>query len=86
MSLRHLSDLSLELSKNLPARVDVVSLNDASLLLKYEIIANGTLLYCHDEQKRIDYEVKIIKTYLDDEYTRRIYNNALFERIEQGAS
>lgn len=86
LSLKRLSELSLELAKFLPSHVDVISLNDASLLLKYEVIANNTLLYSDNEQKRIKYEVVIIKEYFDEEYTRRIYNNALYERIEQGAS
>lgn len=84
-ALEKTSFLTLELNKFFPVRLDIVSLNAASLLLKYEVIAHGEVLYCEDENERINFEVSVIKEYIDDEPVRKLYNDALYKRILQGA-
>lgn len=75
--------LSLELDQFFPAKLDIVSLNDAPLLLKYEAVANGKILYCEKESERINFEVSVIKEYIDEQPIRRLYNQALHKRILQ---
>ena len=82
--LKRLSELSAELSKNLPGSIDLVSLNNASSLLKYEVIANNQLLYSRNEEERIMYEVLAVKEYIDNQRIRDIYYNALRKRITEG--
>ena len=65
------------------AKFDIVSLNNASLLLKYEVVAHGQPLYCEDEAERINFEVLIIKEYIDEEPIRKLYNKAFYKRILQ---
>lgn len=83
-ALRETMDLSSELNKLLSAKIDVVSLHHAPLLLKYEVVAHNHVLYCKDEKERINFEVSATKEYIDEQYVRDIYYNALKERIEKG--
>lgn len=73
-----------ELRDYFPTEIDIVALNQAGSLLKYEVIANGQLLYCCDEKFRLDFEVSSVNEYIDDRYVRDIYYNALKERVEKG--
>ncbi|MBL7072019.1 MAG: nucleotidyltransferase domain-containing protein [Candidatus Omnitrophica bacterium] len=84
LALRETSFLSLDLNKFLPRKLDIVSLNAASLLLKYEVVAHGQPLYCRDEKERINFEVSVIKGYIDEGPVRNLYNQALYKRILQG--
>lgn len=85
LALEETSRLALELSAVLPAKVDVVSLHAASLLLKYEVIAHGKPLYCADENERKYFEVAVIKEYIDEEPIRKLYNEALYKKVFQEA-
>lgn len=76
--------LKEDLRDYFPAEVDIVALNEANSLLKYEVISNGQLLYAKDERFRLDFEVLSINEYFDDKYVRDIYYNALKERIAKG--
>jgi len=76
--------LKRELRDYFPNEVDIVALNDANSLLKYEVIANGILLFADSEKLRIDFEVLSVKQYIDDRYIRDIHYKALKERIEKG--
>ena len=48
--------------------VDVIVLNDASILLQFEIIQTGKLVFSRDERERIKYETKISSLYYDRKY------------------
>ena len=75
--------LSLELKKYFPERLEIVSLNDAPLLLQYEVVAHGQSLYCEDGKERIAFEVLVIKKYIDEQPLRDLYNQTLHQRIRQ---
>jgi len=61
--------------------VDVVILNRAPLLLQHRIVRDGKVIFCRDERRRVHYEVRVIRDYLDFQYFERLYNEALLERI-----
>jgi len=84
LALKEITLLSSDLDEYFPARIDIVSLHSASLLLKYEVTAHNYLLYRENKVDRINFEVSVIKKYIDEEPVRRLYNNALHERILQG--
>jgi len=84
LALKETSLLSSELHKFIPTKLDIVSLNDASLLLKYEVVAHGQILYSENEKERINFEVVTTKEYIDEQHVRDIYYNALKERVEKG--
>jgi hypothetical protein len=79
-------NLSADLRAFFPAKLDLVSLNFAPLLLKYEVVAHNRILYCEDEKERIEFEVYIIENYIDEAPVRNLYNEALYKRIMQGGS
>jgi len=84
LALRETMNLSSDLYGYFPAKIDIVSLHYAPLLLKYEVVAHHRVLYCNDEKERINFEVAVTKEYIDEQYVRDIYYNALKERIEKG--
>jgi len=74
------------LKKRFPFKFDIVTLNNAPALLKFEVISNGKVLYSENEAERIEFEVKSVKDYIDQQHTRDIYAQALSERISEGES
>lgn len=60
--------------------VDVISLNSASLLLKYEIIHDGIVLKDNDE--RASFESLSLREYFDYKYYSDIYNQAMIDKIK----
>jgi len=71
-----------ELAKRLESdSIDVFILNQASLLLKLQVIKHGQLLFCRDEKQRITFETKAVMAYLDFKKFDEIQNQALSRRI-----
>lgn len=62
--------------------VDIVSLNNASLFLKYEVIHDGIIIMDNDE--RTDFESLSLREYFDFKYYSDIYDKALIEKIRKG--
>lgn len=67
------SDLS-DLFSPLP--LDLVFLQETGVIIQFEAI-NGQIVYSHDDDKRTDYEEKVIKFYQDwkpvyDQYTKEV--------------
>jgi len=60
--------------------VDVVILDTAPPLLKFEVI-KGILLFQRDDKTRIEFEVKVRNEYYDTQYLRQVQSKYLFERI-----
>ncbi len=71
-----------ELSKRLESNtIDVVILNQASLLLKLQVIQYGQILYCRDEKQRVAFETRAVMDYLDFKRMDEIQNQALARRL-----
>ena len=85
LALKETAFLALDLNKFFPKKLDIVSLNNVPLLLKYEVVAHGKYIYCENNDERVKFEVSIIKEYIDEEPIRKLYNEALYKRILQGA-
>ena len=64
--------------------VDVVILNEASPLLAYEVLRSGVLLYCTDDNARVEFQVCTLRTYEDTAPLRQILATAMAERIKAG--
>jgi len=84
LALKETAFLSLDLSKFFPAALDIVSLNNAPSLLKYEAIRYGKPLYRKTEKERVNFEVTTINEYIDDQFMRDIYTQAMIKRIDKG--
>lgn len=71
-----------ELAKRLESdSIDVVILNQASLLLKLQVIKYGQILFSRDEKQRISFETKAVMDYLDFKKFDEIQNQALSRRL-----
>jgi predicted nucleotidyltransferase len=65
-------------------QVDVVVLNEASPLLAYEVLHNGVLLYCPDDNVRVDFQVRALCAYEDTAPLRTLLAEAMVERLKTG--
>ncbi len=71
-----------ELAKRLDSdTIDVVILNQASLLLKSQVIKYGQILFSRDEKQRVSFEAKAVMDYLDFKKFDEIQNQALSRRL-----
>ncbi len=71
-----------ELAKRLESDyIDVVILNQASLLLKLQVIKYGQILFSRSEKQRVSFETKAVMAYLDFKKFDDIQNQALSRRL-----
>ena len=71
-----------ELAKRLESEsIDVVILNQASLLLKLQVIKYGQILFSRDDKQRVLFETKAVMDYLDFKKCDEIQNQALSRRL-----
>jgi uncharacterized protein YutE (UPF0331/DUF86 family) len=71
-----------ELAKRLESdTIDIVILNQASLLLKLQVIKYGQILFSRNEKQRISFETKAVMDYLDFKKFDEIQNKALNRRL-----
>lgn len=71
-----------ELAKRLDSdSIDVVILNQASMLLKLQVIRYGQILFSRDEKLRVSFETKAVMDYLDFKKFDEIQNQALSRRL-----
>lgn len=61
-------------------KIDLVVLNDAPLLLKYNIVKDGHVLKS-DETKRIAFETGVMSRYLDEQYYIKRHTDMILQRI-----
>jgi uncharacterized protein YutE (UPF0331/DUF86 family)/predicted nucleotidyltransferase len=71
-----------ELARRLESdSIDVVILNQASLLLKLQVIRYGQILFSRDEKSRISFETRAVMDYLDFKKFDEVQNQALSRRL-----
>ena len=71
-----------ELAKRLESdTIDVVILNQASLLLKLQVIKYGQILFTRNEKQRVSFESKAVMDYLDFKKFDEIQHQALSRRL-----
>jgi hypothetical protein len=58
-----------------PVPCDVRVLNSAPVEFQYEVIRTGRIVFCRNEEQKIDYETDMMRRYLDLKY--------LFDRVDQ---
>ena len=73
-----------ELKTQYKCEFNIVALNNATSLLKYEVISHSKVLYSRNDQERINFEVGTVKVYIDDQHIREIYAQALQDRVSKG--
>lgn len=68
------------LSEKLEQNIDVVILNNASLLMKFSVQNEGELIIEKDHSKRVDFELKAINEYFDFQPYREMYNQRILNK------
>jgi len=63
----------------LDQEVDLIDLNQASTVMQMQIIHHGKILYCSDEKKRIEFEMKVYKMYARLNEERKV----ILDRIKE---
>jgi hypothetical protein len=63
--------------------IDLTLLHEAPPLLTNEVISEGSLLFCRDEDVRINFEVTAKHKYIDTKPLRRIKRQYLYDRIDR---
>ncbi len=76
-------EIKMELSEATKREVDVVILNDATPLLKYEIYKNNILLFTRDETIESNYKVKTLFEYDDMKKYLDLSYNKMIERLRK---
>jgi len=64
--------------------VDVVILNQVPLALRYRVLRDGVLLYCRDQQARIEFTARTVSEYLDFKPILQRHERAILERARKG--
>jgi hypothetical protein len=62
-------------------RVDLVILNESPLFLCFCVIRDGLILYSNDEKRRVDFEVKVMSRYFDQQYYYERHAELTINRI-----
>ena len=63
-------------------RFDLVVLNRAPVVLKFEVIKNGIVLK-EDRSRRVMFETQVLQEYLDSAYLRRIQRGYLKDSLQR---
>ncbi len=63
---------------------DLLILNKAPLVLRYQVLKNGKILYSKDEKVRVEFEESTRDMYFDFAPVRNEYYRIFFENIERG--
>jgi len=63
-------------------KIDLVVLNEAPLLLAYNIIKSGIILKS-DETQRVKFETKILSMYMDEKYYIKRHTEETLKRIAE---
>jgi uncharacterized protein len=65
-----------ELASRLHRDVDLVDLKQASTVFQAQVVSNGKVIYCTNEQKKAEYEWRVLKMYakLNEERTEILRN------------
>lgn len=64
-------------------QADVIILNSAPLLLRFQVIKNGILLFNTDENKRIAFETSTRQQYFDAVRFYNVQNQYLLKRLKE---
>jgi predicted nucleotidyltransferase len=64
--------------------VDLVVLNQASLLLRHRVLRDGRLLFANDDRARVRFAAETYRRYLDCRYMYDMLDEAMFARLREG--
>lgn len=77
-------ELADQLSSLLNKEIDLVTLPETSLILRYEMLKSGKLIYAEKEAFFQTYVMHTLGQYIDFKQDRKIIENNLIKRIKHG--
>ncbi|WP_461207152.1 type VII toxin-antitoxin system MntA family adenylyltransferase antitoxin [Clostridium sp. DL1XJH146] len=63
--------------------IDLVILNSANPVLRHQVIKHGKIVYVEDENIKVNFEVRVLKEYMDMEPFRRVQTKSVEDWIEK---
>jgi hypothetical protein len=79
-------DLTLKLAQTLDVKldsIDLIELNRAPVELAFEIISKGKLIYCRNDDLRVEFETRLLREYLDLKPYLDLYYNHMYKRLSR---
>jgi predicted nucleotidyltransferase len=64
--------------------VELAVLNDEDIVLRYEVLNTGKLIFCRNEEARIEFFVRSIREYFDTEPLRAFFREKMKQQIREG--
>lgn len=78
------SIMTAELSKLMAKKIDLIILNNASTMIKYQVIKNGILIYSRSKAEHRSFHEKTIQQYLDFKPFLKIHSEYMRKRLAEG--
>ena len=78
------SELIVELQAILKDKVDLVVLNEAPTVLRFQVLKSGSLIYCASEAERRKFHENTMNKYLDLKPLLKVQSYYLQKRLAQG--
>ncbi|NJD52236.1 MAG: nucleotidyltransferase domain-containing protein [Candidatus Methanoperedens sp.] len=79
LELKMMGEIAALIKKN---KIDLIILNEAPLLLAYNIVKDGTILKS-SETKRVQFETKLLSMYLDRKYYIKRHTEETLKRTAE---
>jgi len=79
LELKLMGEIAILIKRN---KIDLIVLNEAPLLLAYNIIKSGIILKS-DETERVKFETKILSMYMDEKYYIKRHTEETLKRIAE---
>jgi predicted nucleotidyltransferase len=80
----YVSELTVELQEALHKKIDLIILNDASIVMRFHIIKDGQLILLRSENERIRFHEKALREYLDFKPFLNVQKLYLRKRLAEG--
>ena len=74
----------IELVEN--QNIDVVLLNDATPIVRHEVVSDGILFFARDQERSNQFETEVYREYFDTDFLRKVQNDYLMESISGASS
>jgi len=63
--------------------VELAVLNDEAIVLRYEVVKNGKVIFCRDKSAKNEFFVRAIREYLDTEPMRAFHYEKMKQQIRE---
>lgn len=79
ISAYELFTIGQELANEIDREVDLVDLNTSSTVFQAQVVSTGEVLYCNDDKRRMEFEMKVLAMYARLNEERQVVIDAIRE-------